>query len=233
MHDNATMLRRTVALRFPTLLEVQDRIGHVPVERILNVPPPGTATWKDCHRLNESGGRNVELIDGILVEKAMGAWEGNLAAELTITLGIFLREHNVGTLFDGATEVRFKPLLVRKPDVSFVAWDSMDDPELVLSRAKPVLEIPPDLAIEVFSKSNTPQEMAIKLGDYENAGVKLVWYVDPATKTVAVYRKAKASTKLVLGMDGVLDGGKVLPGFKLPVKDIFARRAPKKTKRKG
>jgi Uma2 family endonuclease len=75
--------------------------------------------------------------------------------------------------------------------------------------------------------------MAIKLGEYAAAGVKLVWYVDPDAKTVTVYPKGRERGKKVLTEADTLDGGKVLPGFALPVKDIFAKRAPAKKVRKG
>jgi Uma2 family endonuclease len=74
--------------------------------------------------------------------------------------------------------------------------------------------------------------MAIKLTEYAKAGVKLVWYVDPDRKEVDVYPKARAAAKKTVGLEGVLDGGAVLPGFRLPVKDIFASRAPGKKGRK-
>jgi Uma2 family endonuclease len=73
--------------------------------------------------------------------------------------------------------------------------------------------------------------MAIKLGEYAAAGVKLVWYVDPEAKTVTVYPKGRERGKKVLGVGDTLDGGKVLPGFTLPVADLFAPRAPKPSKK--
>jgi Uma2 family endonuclease len=60
----------------------------------------------------------------------------------------------------------------------------------------------------------------------------LVWYVDPHAKTVTVYPKGRERGKKVLGEGDTLDGGKVLPGFTLPVADIFAPRAPAPKKSK-
>jgi Uma2 family endonuclease len=85
--------------------------------------------------------------------------------------------------------------------------------------------------VEVLSEGNTPREMQIKLGEYAAAGVKLVWYVDPEAKTVTVYPKGRERGKKVLGEGDTLDGGRVLPGFALPVADLFAPRAPKATKK--
>jgi Uma2 family endonuclease len=77
------------------------------------------------------------------------------------------------------------------PDVSFIRWDSVDDPDEIENPDGAFLEVPPDLAVEVLSPGNTPKEMAIKLDEYAKAGVKLVWYVDPDRKEVAVYPKGK------------------------------------------
>ena len=75
-----------------------------------------------------------------------------------------------------------------------------------------------------LSKSNTKSEMARKLGEYFQAGVRLVWLVNPKTQTVHVYT---AVDQLVpLKGDQALDGGDVLPGFSLPLFELFARNEP-------
>jgi Uma2 family endonuclease len=78
----------------------------------------------------------------------------------------------------------------------------------------------PDLVIEVLSKGNTPKEMARKLDEYFRAGVRLVWYVNPKKRTVRVYT-ARNRSVLLLEND-TLDGGDVLPGFALSIRDWFA-----------
>jgi Uma2 family endonuclease len=130
--------------------------------------------------------------------------------------------------------VRFKLDLVRLPDVSFIRWDSVDDPDAVENPAGAFLEYPPDLAVEVLSPSNSQREMEIKLEEYAKAGVKLVWYVDPERKEVDVFPKASTKRKKTVGLGGTLDGGDVLPGFILPVAKIFEKRAPaRKPGKKG
>jgi Uma2 family endonuclease len=76
------------------------------------------------------------------------------------------------------------------------------------------------LAIEVLSQSNTKREMTRKLREYFDAGARLVWYVDPAARSVAVY--AGPSTFTVVGEGSALDGGTVLPGFTLSLKELFS-----------
>lgn len=211
-----------------TMADVNARVGDVPPCRILAFPAPGRATEQDLLDNSITGGRLCELVDGILVEKAMGFRADYLAAWILILIGRFLEEHNFGAVAGGQGGIRFKVGLVRMPDVSFIRWDSVDNPDDIEDPDGAWLEHPPDLAVEVLSPSNTRKEMAIKLEEYAQAGVKLVWYVDPERKEVDVYPKGRAKGKTTFGVDGTLDGGDVLPGFTLPVARIFEKRAPAK-----
>ena len=82
----------------------------------------------------------------------------------------------------------------------------------------------PDLAVEVLSKSNTKPEMKRKLGEYFEAGVRLVWMVDPRKRTVRVHTAADQSFLIKEGES--LDGGDVLPGFVLPLRELFEDDEP-------
>ncbi|MCU0705869.1 MAG: Uma2 family endonuclease [Fimbriiglobus sp.] len=220
------------APRFPTIGEVQTRLGDVPVHRILSLPAPGTATANDLLDPHITRGKGVELVDGILVRKPMGFREDYIAILLICEIGRYLDEHNIGAICGSQGLIRFMPNLVRLPDVTFTRWDSADDPADIEDPDTAFLDVTPDLVVEVLSESNTPREMQIKLGEYAAAGVKLVWYIDPDAKTVTVYPKGRERGKKVLGEGDTLDGGKVLPGFALPVADLFAPRAPKTTKKR-
>jgi len=79
----------------------------------------------------------------------------------------------------------------------------------------------PDLVVEVLSVSNTPGEMARKRREYFEATVRLVWEVDPRARTVAVYVR-DGEPLMVFTEDQPLDGRDVLPGFTLPLRDLFA-----------
>ena len=107
---------------------------------------------------------------------------------------------------------------VRFPDVAFIAYDRIPE------GADPATPIPnwiPSLAVEVLSAGNTKAEMARKLRDYFEAGVELVWYVDPTDRTVRVYHSPEAVTTLSEADD--LDGEQLLPGFRLSIRDWFDR----------
>jgi Uma2 family endonuclease len=87
-----------------------------------------------------------------------------------------------------------------------------------------MLKIAPHLAVEVLSPHNTKAEMNRKLVEYFDRGVQLVWYVDPRTRTVAVYTSPRRPK--TLSESQTLDGGTVLPGFSVPVAQIFAELEP-------
>jgi Uma2 family endonuclease len=80
--------------------------------------------------------------------------------------------------------------------------------------------VSPDLAVEVLSEGNTAAEMDRKRREYFTSGTRLVWEVDPNTRTVAVYTSPEGP--LVLDADQTLDGGAVLPGFTLRLATLFA-----------
>lgn len=86
-------------------------------------------------------------------------------------------------------------------------------------RRGPFFEGAPDLAVEVVSPGNTRREIAGKVRDYLAAGSRAVWVVNPERRTVTVHRPDREPERLA-GSD-VLDGGPVLPGFRLPLSEIF------------
>ena len=139
-------------------------------------PRPGRAREKDVVRLRNQEERLYELVDGVLVEKVMGLLESYIAIELSWYLRSFLRQKNLGFLLGADGAVRIMPHLVRIPDMSFISWEQFPNK---LVPAVPIPELAPDLAVEVLSKGNTSAEMARKLADYFQAGVLLVWYIDP------------------------------------------------------
>jgi Uma2 family endonuclease len=199
-----------------TLADLLDRLGGISPERVRFHPAPGTATEADVIEVGVREGRHCELVDGVLVEKAMGLRESFLALALGAILRGFVIPRNLGLVSGEAGTYRLFPGLVRIPDVAFVSWDRIPGrrvPEV------PIPDLAPDLAIEVLSESNTEPEMARKLGEYFAAGVRLVWMIDPKTRTVAVHDAPDRST--MLDESRTLDGD-VLPGFALPLSDLFA-----------
>jgi len=129
--------------KYATMADVYARIGDVPPERILMFPAPGTATEQDLLDNSITGDRAVELVDGILVEKPMGARAEYLGFWIGYRLADFVRANNLGALFGSQGPMRFKLGLVRMPDVSFIRWDSvevtddLEEPDGCSARATP------------------------------------------------------------------------------------------------
>ena len=130
----------------------------------------------------------------------------------------FVSDNRLGIVLGADGMLRFAPGLVRIPDVSFISWDRLPNREFPREE---IWRLAPDLAVEVISRGNTRQEMARKLADYFSAGVRLVWYVYPATCEVEVYEAADKC--VTLAAQDALDGGQVLPGFRLPLATLFAQ----------
>ncbi len=200
-----------------TAADLLHRLGGIPASRVRLVPTPGTATEKDVIAVHDRTNRLCELVDGVLVEKVMGFDESRFAALLVKLLGIYLDRHDLGTCLGADGMVRLFPGLVRIPDVLFISWKRF--PKSKGKRGE-IPSVAPDLVVEVLSKGNTPREMNRKLEEYFRAGVPLVWYVDPKRRQVRVFTDREHS--IVLGEDDQLEGGDVLPGFTLSIRDWFA-----------
>lgn len=207
-----------------TLGDLLEALGGIDPARVRLRPAPGTATEADLEWLNERKQGHYELVDGVMVAKPMGALEAMLAVSILRLLDDHIKPLNPGLLFGPDGMMRLSPTITRLPDVALVPWDRI--PPGPLSK-ETLSALVPDLAVEVLSPSNTRAEMTRKRAEYFAAGVRLVWEVDPATRTVAIYLGPDEAA--VLDSAATLDGGAVLPGFRVAVADLFAdldRRRP-------
>ena len=215
----------TPATALPTdwsVANLQQHLGGIPLERIRLYPPPGMATEKDLLALLDGEKRICELIDGVLVEKTAGYYESLIASLIGYFIHSFLDQHDLGIVLGEAGTLRILPAQVRIADVAFIRWERFPSGKLP---REPIPALVPDLAIEVLSKGNTEREMQRKLSDYFEAGVRLVWYINPESQTATVYTAADRSA--AISRDGVLDGADVLPGFTLSLAELFAKAGPR------
>lgn len=216
-----------------TLADVRKHLG-VPLHRIRSFPAPGSATEHDLLAVHDHENRLCELIDGVLVEKTMGAKESLVAWEVSQRMGAFVKDRKSGILLLPDGFLRLLPGQVRAPDVSYISFDQL--PNRKFPR-EPIPDLVPDLAVEVLCAGNTKKEMTRKLKDYFLAGVRLVWLIDPDKRQGQIYT-APDEWRLVTE-DDALDGGDVLPGFQLPLRELFAllpdepakRRQPRQPRR--
>lgn len=201
-----------------TLADLLKQLGKVPLRRIRFWPPLGTATEADVIAAREAPERRLfELVDGVLIEKALGTKESLIAAYLVHVLWQFVRPRRLGVVLGADGMLRLLPHLVRIPDVSFISRARLNDPALV---ATAIAALVPDLAVEVLSESNTRTEIKRKLRDYFRAGTRLVWVIDPKEENARI---CTSRTKVRrIDKDGILDGEDVLPGFRLSLAKLFS-----------
>jgi Uma2 family endonuclease len=162
----------------------------------------------------ENVDRDFELIAGKIVEKSVSSPRASVVAVYIMSRVVFfVDDHDLGhvTGADGGYVVSGERYI---PEGAFIS--KRRQPELSIEAYNPLA---PDLALEVLSPTNTDEETRIKVSNYLAAGT-VVWLVDPG-KRVEVYRPAQPL--LILGVGDTLDGGDVLPGFKLSVSDILAK----------
>lgn len=163
--------------------------------------------------LPENMDRPFELIEGEIVEKMATQEHGVICANFAADITIFLREHPIGRV---AVEARHRPMgdthNDRLPDVSFVS-----DVNRPVERRGPALYIP-DLCIEIQSPDDSAKKMANKATFYLANGAKMVWLVYPSRRLIEVLTP---TDRQLLGIEDTLDGGDVLPGFTLPIKNVF------------
>ena len=200
-----------------TLQDLLENLGNIPLFRVRMDPPPGLATEADVLEMERKCNRLCELVDGVLVEKGMGYRESLLAAALIEMLRQYVKPRNLGLVSAPDGMVRLFAGLIRIPDVSFASWDRFPDRKVP---DQPVPSLAPDLVIEVLSESNTRAEMKRKRREYFDAGVRLVWEIDPESRTVGVY--GHDGTVEILDASQRLEGGDVLPGFSLELRLLFA-----------
>ena len=172
------------------------------------------AEFEAICELPENRDRILELIEGEIVEKMpTNPYCSVLAARIVQYMGMFVDEHDLGyvTGADGGYNISEENSFA--PDVGFIS--KTRQPELPHRGYNP---IPPDLAVEVISPTDSYSDVSKKVAAYLRSGTQIVWVFDPETELVVVHTPDGSKT---LGKDDTLGGGDVLPGFTLPINKIF------------
>ena len=172
-----------------------------------------TAEFLEFANLPQNANRLLELIEGEIVEKVASFTPSEIASTIGYYLKGFVLETPIGyvTGADGRYVISDEDTFM--PDVGYISKARM--PERPAREAP----IPPDLAVEVKSPTNSKRELRMKAERYLQFGTKMVWLVFPDEQEVEVYVPDK--DVMTVRIDGVLNGGDVLPGFQLPVRKIF------------
>lgn len=145
-----------------------------------------------------------------------GAEHGTITYDFAFEIGAFVKQYQLGRCF--AAETRF--ILERNPDTSLAPdFAFVAASRLPKKMPRKSLELAPDLVLEVRSPSDRKKEVDRKAKQWLNAGVRIVWELDPTTRRLTVYRNG--SVPRVLGEDDAVDGEDVLPGFTLLLRRLF------------
>lgn len=172
------------------------------------------ATEEDLLRTPRDG-QKYELVDGQIRVSPAGSRHGVVCVQLVTLLNTFVKERQLGYVFESSTGFRMPGGNVRVPDVSFVARGRYPDERVPEGFG----DLAPDLAVEVLSPDDRSRDVLDKVGEYLQAGVRLVWVIDPRQRTAAVHRSLTEVRRL--GPDDVLDGEDVVPGFRCRLADVI------------
>ena len=174
-------------------------------------------TAEDLLRLNSQGVKG-ELVKGVLRETVSAGTEHSfIGIRLGGELDRHARRHRLGRVggTDGGVFIERNPDSVREPDIFFVSAE-----RLPLSvRVQGYLEVVPELVVEIVSPNDPEPDVREKIAMWLELGVSMALEVRPATRSIAVHRPGQPAVTLT--SDDVLDGGDVLPGFTLPLSEIF------------
>jgi Uma2 family endonuclease len=160
-----------------------------------------------------------ELVNGELKKMSpAGHDHGRVTIRLTLPVALHVQKHNLGEVYAAETGFRLSsnPDTVRAPDIAFIRQERVD----AFGKTKGYWPGAPDLAVEVLSPSDTVGEIEEKVLEWLAGGTIEVWVVSPKLSTVTVYRSPDDISTLT--EKDLLEGGEVLPGFRIRVEEIFA-----------
>ena len=181
-------------------------------------------TFDEWQALPETKQR-CEVVDGVLVMPPSPLVEHQwLGFEIAMRISAFVRERELGIVVIAPCDVLIQrePLRVRQPDVLVVNAEMTGITRPADLVGRPFLELPPLLVVEVISPSNTRRYVEEKLADYRSIGVPECWLASFPTRSIEVLQLTAEGyvTSATFGMGDTLRSG-VLPGFTLPIADIF------------
>lgn len=150
---------------------------------------------------------------------SMGWIHGEIASELNLHMRVFVKQHKLGAITAAETGFQLTEGTVLAPDIGFVRRERV--PETLPAGFVPFA---PDLAVEVMSPYNSASTMRDKVELNFRHGTQQIWVVHPQSRRVDIYTHSETGSPELrfLGPEDALEGGDLLPGFRLPLADLFA-----------
>lgn len=172
-------------------------------------------TADELERMPTDDSVRTELDEGELITMPPAGWDhGSEGADITVLLGAFVKKHKLGKVLNADTGFRLNDGTVRAPDVAFVRRERIQT-----LQSAGFAKGAPDLAVEIFSPSDSVPQLMRKVKQYFSAGCHTVWIVYPERREIHVLEAA--GTDRILTVGGVLDAPELLPGFSVPVSELF------------
>ncbi len=158
-----------------------------------------------------------ELVEGVITTMApSGGGHGKLAVRLSSRLTTYVEAHKLGEVFvETGCIIRRNPDVVLSPDVAFISYERL--PGGVLPEG--FIDGTPDLVAEIISPNDLYTEVAEKVAQWLTAGTRMVLVINPRRRTVIVHRATSTSTPLT--EDDQIDGADAVPGWTMPVRELF------------
>jgi Uma2 family endonuclease len=178
--------------------------------------PQALVTGDELARVPNLG--RCELVLGRVVHMSpTGFVHGEIEARFAAALSAFVEPRGVGKVLTGEVGIftRRNPDTVRGADVLYISNERF----ALKTAGRAFLDVAPELVVEVLSPDDRPGEVRTKLTEYFEAGVKVVWMADPEERSVLAHRSVTDFRRFT--RDDVLAADEVLPGFVLPLRDIF------------
>ncbi len=171
-------------------------------------------------------GDRFELVDGELVERKMGSLAGWISNRIGSRFEHFAEEHGGVAFGEGGWFRCFHDdsERVRRPDAAFIRPGRLPGDAIPSG----YITVPPDVAVEVISPTDVYYEVEAKVEEYLDAGVPLVWLINPDNRSVRVFRAGQPVVQLRATDE--LTGEDVLPGFRCPVAELFPPQPAAKPK---
>ena len=176
-------------------------------------------TAEEFEQLPEEPGVRMELVRGRVVRMSPAAYEhGRIGSRILFLLTEHVNRESLGeVLMPTGFRIQTNPDTVREPDVAFISRERLEE----TGPGRGFFDGPPDLAVEVRSPGDRRGEIASKVAQYLESGVRMVWVIDTDARSLTVY--TPEGPPLVLREGDLLNGGDVVPGFRCDLRQIFSR----------